>query len=166
MFQIQKILSLLIIGFLFIPVANATKFAAPSPEKIYSRNKYFYIQTNPGESKNAVMRIKNRKPETLWTFSYPAEPLDSLFITNNGKRVYVVRGKYVKTSDFNQPAVYVFSKEGLIAKHSYLELTTPRKYRPHEAGPIGDFWRVWRDDVVLKHGYLQIDTAKGVRYLQ
>lgn len=151
---------------LFISTSYATKYAASEPQKIYSHNKYFYIQTNPGESKYSVMRIRHHKAELLWSFSFHPEMSDDLFITNNGKKAYVVRGKYVKIADLHKPAVLIFTPDGLAAKHSYLQLTTPRKYRSHEVGPIGDFWRIWRGEAFLKHGSLQIDTVKGVRYLQ
>ena len=62
--------------------------------------------------------------------------------------------------DVEKPAVLVFSPKGLIYQYSYNRLSVPRKYHQKEVGPIGDFWRIWQENVTQKNGFLLIRTEK------
>lgn len=136
--------------------AYATKMAVPAAQKIYSGNKKYYIDYNPTSKKQNVMK----KDHITWSFTYPTSFDDTLFISNNGKYVYVVRSKFVQKDNLKNPALLIYSPDGLKAQYSYQKLSIPRDYRDDEAGPIGEFWRVWRKEVKTgKEGnYLVIQT--------
>ncbi len=134
--------SVLFLFSMMISTAFATKMAAPPPEKIYSANQKYYIDFDPTAQKQNVM--KNN--QILWSFAYPVAFDDKLFISNNGKYIYVVRSRFVQNDDLNKPALFVFSPVGLKTQYTYNKLSVPRRYQAGEAGPIGDFWRVWRKD--------------------
>jgi hypothetical protein len=137
---------MVLITFLFsilAPTAYATKMAIPTAIKIYSGNKKYYIDFIPESKKQKVMR----NHQALWSFTYPVQFDDSLFISNNGKYVYVIRSKFVENDHLHKPALMIFSASGLKAQYSYKRLSIPRRYEANEAGPIGSFWRIWRKEV-------------------
>jgi len=141
--------------------AFATKFAEPVATHIFSSNKKFFIDFKPEANVQKVVKVYPHQTKNIWSFSYPVAVDDVLFLSNNGKRVYVVRSKYVKIEDLNKPAVFIFNSKGLKKTYSYREISIPRKYYPNEMGPIGDFWRIWREQGTLQQGSLVIHTEKN-----
>ncbi len=150
-------ISIFILSFM-VSTAFATKFAEPAAAHIFSSNKKFYIDFKPEAHVQKVVKVNPHQIKNIWSFSYPVAMDDVLFLSNNGKRVYVVRSKYVKTDDLNKPAIFIFNSNGLQKTYSYREISIPRKYHPNEMGPIGDFWRIWRGSVTIQQGFLVIHT--------
>ncbi len=136
-------------------VAFATSYAPADAKKIYSLNKYYYIDFNPNQKQQNVMQENNKKP--LWSFNVDNQLGDEFFISNDGKHAYVIRSKFVKIDDLNTPAILIFSPKGK-TQYTYSQLGKPRVYRYREVGPIGDFWRVWRGDVDVKPDGLHIQV--------
>lgn len=138
--------------------AYATKIAVSPSHKIHSGNNKYYIDFNPAAKKQSVMK----SGQVIWSFSYPILFDDALFISNNGKYVYVVRSKFVQKDNLHKPALLIYSPYGLKAQYSYNKLSIPRDYRDDEVGPIGNFWRVWRKEVKTgKQGYYLLIQTEG-----
>jgi len=156
-------ISIFILSFM-VSIAFATKFAEPKEAQIFSSNKKYYIDFKPEAHVLKVVKVYKHPTKDIWSFSYPVGMDDLLFLSNNGKRAYVVRAKYVKTEELNKPAVFIFDSKGLQKTYSYREISIPRKYHNNEMGPIVDFWRIWRGNVSTDKGYLVIPTeGKGVK---
>jgi hypothetical protein len=131
--------------------------AQPESHAIFSTNKEYFIDFKADAKQQKVMRGNT----SIWSFHYNVHFDDELFVSNNGKFVYVVRSKFVQNHDITKPALYIFSKKGLVATYSYKKLSYPRRYQPNEAGPIGAFWRIWRQDVKVVYPQLLIIKTNG-----
>lgn len=141
-----KAVYILVLTLSLISVTFATSFAPPKSKKIYSLNHHYFIDFNPDKKLQNVMKVSNQTPKFAWSMSYTIDYGDELFVSDKGRHVIVVRSKYVKIDDLHQPAVLIFNPSGLQATLTYDQLSTPRKYHEREIGPIGDFWRVWREN--------------------
>lgn len=132
-----------------ISVTFATSYAPSEPKKIYSLNKNYYIDFNPNNHMQKVLKVtNNNQSKTLWSFKYNTEYGDELFVSNDGKHVFVIRSKFVKLEDLHKSAVLIFNPHGIQTHYTYNHLSKPRKYHSREVGPIGDFWRVWRTNKI------------------
>ena len=162
-----KVLPILIIVLLsLISTAYATSYAPPKAKKIYSLDNHYFIDFNPDKKTQQVMKVINNTDATYaWSFSYDIEYGDELFVSNNGMHVLIVRSKFVITEDLHKPAVLIFNSNGLQTKFTYSQLSTPRKYHDREIGPIGESWRVWRENKILisTDGLLHIKTENHSR---
>lgn len=152
----------------------ATKVAAPADQTIPAAGGKFELNLRAGTGVHEV-RASGAEGKPLWTFSR-ALWHDDYFLSADGAYVVTIAWKFVKAEEIDQPAVIVYGAKGIVTQMSYRQLTNPRVYRPQEAGPIGDFWRVWREDAVTdkeliryalpEHKTLTIDLKAGIVTVQ
>jgi len=145
-----NVIGILILLLSLISTAFATSYAPPIAKKIYSLNHHYFIDFNPDKKIQKVMKVINSTHAKYdWPFSYDMEYGDELFVSDNGIHVFVIRSKFVNNEDLHKPAVLIFNPRGLQASMTYNQLSTPRKYHDREIGPIGEFWRIWREDKIF-----------------
>ncbi len=132
--------------FLFsIVCARATSYEEPKKHRVYSPDKEHFILVDP-ESKNHSIRSTNIPWLKIWSFSHDFQ-FDSLYLANDGKAAFWVAWRFVQEDGFQKAAIVIFNDHGETVRISYADASKPRKYRYREVGPIGDFWRIWRNDI-------------------
>lgn len=89
---------------------------------------------------------------------------DTWAIDDNGKIVIWIAWKYLHEEDIERPCVAIFDWKGIKRIYSYQDISIPRKYKPDEMGPIGDFWRIWHTAIIVKNEavIIQMDTGSDM----
>ncbi len=151
--------SLITITLLLAMQAFATKYAPPEPKEIYSENKAFYVIIAPASNKQLVFAADRKEP--LWKFSYSSWH-DEIFVSDDGNRIVIVKWKHFKDVDAKSAAIQVINRGKIEREYSYDQLCSPRKRGDREVGPIGDFWRIWKEKPTsLKDQKLTVTVAGG-----
>ena len=138
----------------FLPLAKGTSYAPPEDRTAQSPNGKFTLRIDPKSGRHRVYQGKKR----LWSFQQEVWH-DAFFLSNDGQRVMWLAWPYVQTEALNTPAMIIFSPSGIVLQRSYSEVSKPRRYRRGEIGPIGSFWRVWRDDASQDGDTVTVDVS-------
>jgi len=154
----MKLSLLAIFSLLALPVF-ATEYAAPEAKEIYSENGDFYVNVS-ATSETHEVRAKGGK-EALWKFKYSPWH-DEIFVSDDGSRVVIVMWKHCKAEDSKSAAIRIINRDKTENAYSYEQLCTPRKRGDREVGPIGDFWRIWKErPSTVKDQMLKVEAAGG-----
>jgi len=143
--------------FLVPMFAFGTKYRSPQQQTVYSENKVYFVQLDPVSDKQSIFSANDSKTP-LWSFKQQVGQ-GEYFISTNGSVVTYVAWKFCRKQDLKNPAVVIYYQDGHSQKYSYKQLSQPRKYKLGEVGPIGDFWRIWRDKAYVKKDKLFIETT-------
>jgi len=133
-------------AFLILAVATsafATSFVPPQKRDVYSPNKEYFVRVDPQRNKLTVYRTTSPK-RALWSIERPIW-LEEYFISDSGSAVVFVAWEFVRTDQLNEPALIVYTSEGIALSKTYKEISKPRRIALNEVGPIGSFWRIWKE---------------------
>jgi len=137
---------------------SATSFAPRESHNVSSTNGKFKLHVNV---ENNTHRITGDFGEGAdgWQFQHNAG-FHSFFVSDDGQAAAVVNWVWCGGFglELNKPAVSIYGRAGLKRTYTYNQLSKPRERKPDEVGPIGDFWRVWREKATLKGNVLTIDV--------
>lgn len=139
---------------LFLHPAAATSYAPPSDEVIKSPNGRFELHIKAKSGTHTIYQGKKR----LWKFKRDVWH-HACFLSDDGQHVLWLAWPFVKTEQLEEPALVIYGAKGELAKKSFKELCVPRKYRRNEIGPIGDFWRIWRDGATRKENVVTVEVS-------
>ena len=135
----------------------ATKFLGPQDRVGKSPNGQYSLAVNAKNGRHEILRGKN----VLWSFERRIW-LDKFHLSDDGQRVLWVAWKLVQAADGKgwrnrqadkaqqEEAIVVYSPDRVVLKKTFAELSVPKK--SEAPGPIGDFWRVWRDTKITQKG--------------
>lgn len=140
----------------FLSTASATSYAPPEDQAIPSPNGKFTLKITANTGEHRLME----GDKVLWSFKRDVWH-DQYFVSNDGKHVLWVAWKYVKLEDAANKAIVVYSAKGEAVSRTYAEASKPRAYKDHEIGPIGDFWRIWREMEITREGDVVTIKAAG-----
>ena len=138
----------------FLSSLTATSIAEPENMEVKSPNGKYVLKVDSKTGVHQLCEADPKNPErskVIWQFHHQVWHND-YFVSDDGKHVLWVAWKYVKESQVKRPAVVVFSVEGKALSKSYAEASTPREYGKFDKGPIGDFWRIWRESKIERKG--------------
>ncbi len=124
----------------------ATKVAAPADQTIPAAGGKFELKLHADTGVHEV-KSTGAAGKVLWNFTRTLGH-DDYFLSADGAYVVGVAWQFVKVDELDQPAVVVYGAKGIVSQWTFRQVGNPRSYRPQEVGPIGDFWRVWRDAAV------------------
>ena len=136
---------------------NATSYARPEKKRIFSENKKYYVLINPETNIHEVYNSENTK-KILWSFEKEAWR-STWVISNDGEKVVWISWKYVRIDDIDKPCIMIYNSKGIEETFSYNKISSPRKYKIREVGPIGSFWRVWYESISEKSDGLVINVS-------
>lgn len=142
----RKIVILVIFIFFTGTPAFAKRYTAPKGKQIYSTNGKFFINIDPKYNKIEVY-LSSSKNVLRWTLNKKIR-FQRYFISNDGKRIFIVKGRFCNKNELNAEAVSIYTKSGLKKSFSYSQLSIPRKSRYGDNGPEEPYWRVWRDEAI------------------
>ncbi|QTN32632.1 hypothetical protein HZ994_09895 [Akkermansiaceae bacterium] len=135
--------------------ALATKFAPPKSHDVESTNGKFKLHVNAEDGGHEV--TGDFRFLKLWKFHHDISN-HSFFVSDDGEAAVVVHWAWCKADELDEPAVVIYGRDGARRIFTYRQLSTPRKPGEDEIGPIGDFWRLWRDDATIKGNLLTIQV--------
>jgi hypothetical protein len=135
--------------YIFIPLnIFATSYAPPTEKEIHSENRNFLLHVNPETSIHTIYDITQQKRQ-IWSFKRDVWH-DRYFINNRGTLVVWLSWKFCRVDDLDNPCIIVYNTDGTLFEYSYREVSKPRKYNKGEVGPIGNFWRIWYEEISYK----------------
>ncbi|MFC2140158.1 hypothetical protein ACFLQ1_00390 [Candidatus Auribacterota bacterium] len=153
----RKIVILIICSFFIGTSASAKRYTAPEGEQIYSENGKFFINIDPNYNRIEVF-LSAAKNVLLWTLNKKIG-FHRYFISNDGKRIFIIKEKFCKKNKLNAEAVSIYTENGLEKSFSYSQLSIPRKSRSDDNGPKGSHWRVWRnEDITIENDHIVISV--------
>ena len=124
-----------------LTTALATSFAPPTDRVVKSPNGTYALHIHAKSGKHEIKKGN----EVLWSFKRDVWHND-YYLSDNGKHVLWVGWQYIKVSDASKTsAIAVYSADGSVSERTISKVSTPRRYKKTEIGPIGSFWRIWRD---------------------
>lgn len=127
----------------FLSSAMAFKVAQPESREVLSANGKYRLKIH---AESGVHKVYEGKKE-LWSFERKVWH-DEYFVSNDGRYVLWVAWVYVKDEHTDQgEAVIAYSAKGKAISWTYKEISKPKSYQNVRPGPIGDFWRYWREGV-------------------
>ncbi|MBK8094420.1 MAG: hypothetical protein IPK32_21265 [Verrucomicrobiaceae bacterium] len=138
----------------FLGDVFATSFAPPKDRLVKSENEHFVLRVHAKNGKHEVFAAKNPK-RVLWSFTRPIWH-DEYFVSDDGSRVVWIAWEFVKTDELQNNAVEIWSKDGIAKKASFKEVGDIHRPSSEQVAPIGDFWRIWRDDCTCKNGIITL----------
>lgn len=131
--------------------SQATSYADPKDHVVKSPNGQYHLHIN---AKSGLHELREGE-KALWSFNREVWH-DDYLVSSDGKHVLWVSWDSVKVDDVKTESLVVYSSDGVAFKKTFAELGTPRPYHKGEIGPIGDFWRIWREDVTRKEEVVSI----------
>jgi hypothetical protein len=135
--------------------ALATKFAPNDSHEVESTNGKFKLHVNAeGGGHEVTGEFRFLKP---WKFHHNVF-VHRFFVSDDGEAAAVVHWAWCKADELDEPAVVIYGRNGARRIFTYRQLSTPRKPGKDEVGPIGDFWRLWRDEATIKGNLLTIQV--------
>jgi hypothetical protein len=139
--------------------ANAFKPDSPQRRDVFSPNRAFVLDANPGTGKHIVYAVNDRQTP-LWSFSEPLW-LGPIFLSNDGQVVAILAWKHVKADGLDGAnCVSFWNKAGRMKAYTFGELCpSPRRRGWFEIGPVGSFWRVWYSEARQEGDDLAIETT-------
>lgn len=135
----------------------ATSYAPPKRQVIRSATGEWELVVDPQSDVHSVRRSA-WPHQRLWSLRAPVG-FQAYFVSNDGRRVVAVQWEYCKTDELDSPAVTVYREGRLEKAFSYRSISRPRRYRAGEGGPIGNFWRIWFEEVKQKGDRIYIHTS-------
>jgi hypothetical protein len=154
---IVAISAFLLLG--FISSASATKIGQPEDRVVRSPNSEYVLHI---ETKSGRHEIR-KGTKVLWSFARKVWH-DNYYLSNDGQSVLWVAWKHVKADDVEKnEALSIYSSEGVVSSKTFLEVSKPRHRREKERGPIGDFWRIWRDEKIARKGDVISIAVEGTK---
>lgn len=147
---------MLIAAFTVSNEAHGTSYAKPKLENIYSPNKQYFVRVDPETKVHKV--YAEGSEQALWSFTRRVWHED-YYVSNDGGLVAWVAWQHCMTDKLDDPAVIIYSRNGIAGSRSYDELCFPRHLFPWEIGPIGSSWRVWRHSSRMSGDMVDIDTV-------
>lgn len=144
--------------------AFATSYARPVRHDVFSRNRAFVLDVDPGTQVHTVYDARDRGTP-LWSFSCGVWHFPFL-VSDDGRVVAVVSWMHVKAEDIAETdAVTFWDRAGTFRVYPLRDLCpNPPKTQDVGIGPIGDFWRTWYTGVDDHGETLAIRTTCGVEY--
>jgi hypothetical protein len=152
---ILTIASILAIGLL--TDARATSFSQPEDRTVKSPNGEYQLDIHAESGLHDI----RKDGKVLWSFTRQVWH-DEFHLSNDGQRVLWVAWKHVQAAGdkswmnrqaedgHEAEAIAVYSPDGLILKKTFAEVSLPKKREG--PGPIGDFWRIWREGETKREG--------------
>lgn len=136
-----------------------TSIVPPSDKTILSPNQSYELKIS---AKSGLHRLRKAYGlhKTLWTFRRHVWH-DEYFVSSTGGHVACISWEFVKIEDLDLPAVVIYGATGEVAKMTFRQVGDARRYRRREIGPIGEFWRVWREAVAHTGETVEIKTPSG-----
>ena len=144
--------------------ASATSFAPPQRHDVFSPNRLFVLDADPGKKLNTVYATSDRTkplwsfPGVLW-FCFPQ-------ISNDGTVVAIVGAGFVQAEDLkNATAIEFINKDGVFKSFTVAELCPhPPRTQDVGPGPIGYFWRTWHTGATSNGETVTVVTTGGWTY--
>lgn len=148
----------LFLGLGWSSLVSAFKVAPPQDRSVRSPNGQYVLEIN---AKSGQHQVK-KGSKTLWSFKKGAN-YGEYCLSNDGRFVFWASWAYVQADEAKKEvALAVYSSEGTVLQKRYAEVSVPRPYKEREIGPMGDFWRVWRQKVTQKEDLVSI-AVEGKR---
>lgn len=140
---------------------TATSLAPPESREMASTNGRFKIHVNVDSGTHKITGEFALAAQP-WDFKHDASFHD-FFVSDDGQAAAVVNWRWCGGFGLepDSPAVVIYGRAGVTRSYTYNQLSKPRERKPDEIGPIGDFWRVWRDDATIHGNLLTINVAGG-----
>lgn len=145
----------------FCHSASATSYASPSDRVVKSLGGKFELAIK-AKSGQHIVRKSDQPAKILWSFSRPVWHHD-YYVSSDGTYVVWVALPYVQTDELKNPAIVIYSAKGVVVEWTFNQVGGARRYNAGEIGPIGDFWRIWREEVNQTGDVVQIVTPSKKR---
>jgi len=134
----------------------ATSYIDPVDRDVHSPNKQYVLHIAVKSGLHTI--AQNGEPnKILWSFRRRVWH-DDYFVATNGNRVEWISWHYASTNDFEMPAIIVYSPSGE-NRMSFREIGGSR--RNQDGGPVGDFWRLWREKAERKGERVAVAIPDG-----
>ncbi|MEW5724298.1 MAG: hypothetical protein AB1896_14405 [Thermodesulfobacteriota bacterium] len=158
-------LILMVAMFLFpfvFPPAFGSSSGAAEEVLLYSSTNSYYLAITPVA--DAVQKVfdAHDPAQPLWRFTFEIY-LPNIYVSDNGQLVVTVAWPYVAKGDEGGKGVIIYHSSGRKTYYSFDELSVPREYKGEKGGPIGEFWRVWYEDISATGEYVEILTSDNKR---
>jgi hypothetical protein len=137
---------------------SATRYASPRNKNIPSQNKLFNLLVDYSHSNLKVSEVNNK---IMWEYKLNKIWHHKYFLSNDGSTVVIVNWEFMKIKNINMTAIKVIKNGELHQEFSFKETSIPIMLPERTKGPIGDFWRIWRNnDIKVIDQILHIPVTK------